>query len=346
MPFQVVIATRNSAPWVLHFLAAYRDLGVEPLYIVDTRSDDATPALLRAAGANVVLFTPDRDSLEAGMIQYASEHVAEDWILRIDDDEFPTAELLRWSRQTGCKSAVHSWALSRRELIRDGDGIAYSRLWSHYHTPARPDFLNAQVRLYRHRDVAYIEEIHTPGFIAASVDFAPQQAYFVHFDVLLRSLEARIEKLRRYERSWPGSSWKFGTHYLPELLPRQLNNPAPIETHAFDRLLACLPAVPQTDSVTLTVEELRIMHASPFDREAFRLAVAAERRWGRQVMRLARRIEERVANRHLAGFLCGLAKALRPFTKGLPAIPAFLGKIDRAGIRMRNRAEARRRPQA
>ncbi len=90
MRFEVMIPTRNSERWILSFLKAYRDLDVEPLYIVDGRSDDATEALLRSANARVVTFEPMGDYVEAGMIEFGSSLAQTDWVLRMDGEEFPS----------------------------------------------------------------------------------------------------------------------------------------------------------------------------------------------------------------------------------------------------------------
>jgi len=85
---KVVIPTRDSARWIGTFLNAYRRLGVEPIYIVDTRSEDATLNILRDMLAVLIPFTPSGPFAEAGMVEFGSRQAGAEWVLRLDDDEF------------------------------------------------------------------------------------------------------------------------------------------------------------------------------------------------------------------------------------------------------------------
>src|SRR3984885_5126017 len=290
MCFEIVIPTRNGARWLGQFLAAYRKLGFEPLYIVDERSNDGTEELLRSAGARLALCRMKANFPEGGMIEFASRLVEQEWILRIDDDEFPSRQLLRWANETGCKANVECWSLSRLLLLRYEDGIKYSRLRRHSHSGK--ELIDPQNRLYRHRHVEYCNEIHSPGFKIRHMRFAPPHAFLVHCDVLLRNSKERLEKLRRYEAAVPGSSWKFGFHSLPEFFPRIDQRPAPLPTGEFDPLLAALPQ-PQTSPVTLSEEERRTMHLA-----------------AKELARKDRRLLSPFANRTFAEFICTMGKAV------------------------------------
>jgi hypothetical protein len=114
--------------------------------------------------------------------------------------------------------------------------------------------LNPQVRLYQHARVDYIEAIHTAGFQASFSDFAPQDAYFLHFDCILKSPAERLEKVRRYEVIKPGFGWKFGYHYLPDLFPEVDQRARALEAPEFNALFAALPT-PKSDRATLTLAE-------------------------------------------------------------------------------------------
>jgi hypothetical protein len=73
-PYRIVVPTRDSAGWVGLFAAAYRRLGVAPLYLCDSRSADATRAVLERLGAEVVVVTPNANRVEA-MLGFAREAV-------------------------------------------------------------------------------------------------------------------------------------------------------------------------------------------------------------------------------------------------------------------------------
>src|ERR1700682_2434200 len=121
--FRLIIPTRDSARWIAQFLTAYRVLGIEPFYIYDTRSVDHTLDILREMQAE---FTPIMTSghfVEAGMIEFGSKVAGAEWILRLDDDEFPSKGLLQWAQtEAMARPNVHAWMVSRRELFRhDGE---------------------------------------------------------------------------------------------------------------------------------------------------------------------------------------------------------------------------------
>jgi hypothetical protein len=299
MRFEIVIPTRNGARWLGQFLAAYRKLGVEPLYIVDARSDDRTEVLLRSAGARTALCCMEADFPEGGMIEFASHLVEHDWILRIDDDEFPSQRLLVWAEETGCRASVDCWSLSRLPLLRYEGGIKYGRLRSLHHSGK--EFIDPQNRLYRHRRVEYCDELHSAGFKTHRMHFAPADAFLVHCEVLLKNAKERLEKLRRYEAGAPGSSWKFGYHSLPELFPRVDRRLAPLPNDEFDALLVSLPQ-PQAARVTLTEDE----------RRTIRVAAKA-------LARKDRRLKSLFANKKFSEFVCTSGKAIGFLDQWFPA---------------------------
>jgi hypothetical protein len=242
--FRVVVPTRDSARWVGVFLNAYRRLGVEPFFVVDSRSADDTLALLRRMNADLRVFTPGGDYVEAGMIEFAAATCGADWVLRFDDDEFPTRALLQWAA-AATRSLNQVWAISRRELFRAESAVYYSRSPGRFDSPFAPRLLYPQFRLFHRRRVVFSQRVHTPGFDDPRYfGFAPGEVYFAHFNCLLRTPAERLSKIRKYESIEPLSTWRFGDDYLPELFD--------VTTHhdgrrdglgQFDDLLAALPLV-------------------------------------------------------------------------------------------------------
>jgi hypothetical protein len=216
--FRILIATRDSARWVGAFLNAYRKLGIEPLYIVDTRSKDATLDILRDMSADLISFTPSGDFVEAGTVEFGSRHVGTGWILRVDDDEFPSAALLRWVSSIGVKSLNQAWNISRRELFLHEGEVFYSRSPGRFGHPQAPEYLHAQGRFHHVERVQYLNRVHTPGIEPPRYfPLAPENAFFVHCNCLLRTPAERWEKIRKYEAIEPRSSLRLADEYLPEL---------------------------------------------------------------------------------------------------------------------------------
>ena len=225
--FQIVIPTRDSATWIGPFLTAYRTrFGLEPLYVVDPRSSDGTADILRSMSANVTFCRPAADFPEAGMIEFAASKSLTPWILRFDDDEFPSHALIQWVQNTGVDSLNRAWYISRRELFRGENGaIVFSRRLGRYSIPSRPDFLGGQARLHHVDRVQYLQEVHTSGFKDLTyTGFAPSDAFFVHCSALMRSPEARIQKIRAYETLKPFSCWIVADEYLPEVFAFENHN--------------------------------------------------------------------------------------------------------------------------
>lgn len=318
--FEIVIPTRNGARWLGQFLAAYRKLGIDPLYIVDARSEDRTEELLRSAGARTALCRMEADFPEGGMIEFASHLVERDWILRIDDDEFPSRRLLAWAEETGCRTNVDCWSLSRLPLLRYEDGIRYARLRSLHHSGK--EFIGPHSRLYRHRRVEYCHEMHSAGFKTHRMHFAPADAFLVHCEVLLKNATERLEKLRRYEAGTPGSGWKFGYHSLPELFPQVNRRPAPLPSDEFDALLGSLPQ-PQAARVTLTQEERRTIH-----------------RAAKALARQDRRMKSLFANKKFAEFVCTSGRAIGFLDKWFP-VQAIAQRLHQYGVDLHWGAELR-----
>jgi hypothetical protein len=242
--FRVVVPTRDSAKWIGVVLGAYRRLGVRPLFLVDSRSADGTRGILEAEGADLAEVTPEADLVEDMVWRIPSVTDAA-WVLRFDDDEMPSHALLDWAASALPRAETDQFALSRRWCLLSREGrLRYSRLEDFYWSEARPDLLDPQSRLFRPDRVRFVRDIHTAGFAPSpAMGFAPAEAFFCHFDWIVRAPPARIAKLRRYERQSPGSGGAlFGRFYLPECLnPAELRETA-FETDEFEDLARALAA--------------------------------------------------------------------------------------------------------
>lgn len=234
--FQVVVPTRDSARWIAPFYRAYERLGISPLYLVDSRSSDGTAGILGALGARIETVTPRHDRVEA-MLQFTRDLPGDDWFIRFDDDELPSAELIRWLHQNLAQVEAPTLAISRRDVQLNAGALHYSRMELYYFHPDDPTFLDPQWRGFVASEVNFIDAIHTPGFELTRFLTVPDAAYFVHWDWILRSQAERMEKLRRYERQSPGSGWKFSQFYLPELV-REASRWTPLLTDQFSPLLS------------------------------------------------------------------------------------------------------------
>ncbi len=216
--FQLVVPTRDSARRLPSFLLAYRSLGLRPLYMLDSRSTDDTAAVLRAAGADVVAVEPEVDRVE-GMIGFiATMCRGTRWVLRLDDDEFPSAAMLAWIAANLGDTTRAIISFPRWPCLVGDDGVpCYATVEPFFWRWERPDLCDPQPRLFRPDRVSYGNTaIHSPGFDIAAEGFAPAAAQFCHFDWVVRTAAERIAKIRDYEAQSAGAGLEYLHQYLPE----------------------------------------------------------------------------------------------------------------------------------
>lgn len=252
----ILIPTRDSSRWIEAILKAYRRLGEEPFFVFDTRSAGDTGALLNAMQANVVPFTPSADFAEAGMVEFGAKASGTTWILRFDDDEFPSSRLLQWARKAIFDSKFQAYEISRRDVSLVQDNFCYSR-WPARWALAKYFTPNPQIRLFRAQGVEYIEKLHTPGFKEPdALGSAPSDCFFVHCNNLLRSGAERLEKLRIYAKYDTESAFENADESLPEITDSKLHDWADDGLEEFFPFFKTLPS-PLTSSLP-----------SPSDRES------------------------------------------------------------------------------
>ena len=132
-----------------------------------------------------------------------------DWILKLDDDEVPSAALLSGLREAADPSVTHVW-FPRRWLFDSADTYLDA-------TPWVPDF---QLRLSVNdsRLVRFPGVLHVPIEVAGPARYVDAPIY--HLD-LLRPHAERERKARDYERERPGlraAGLAFNhAFYVPEL---------------------------------------------------------------------------------------------------------------------------------
>lgn len=233
--FRIVVPTRDSARWVATFAQAYRAVGIEPLYLYDTRSTDDTLGELMRVGAEIRQVTPAHSRVEA-MLQFVPEVIETDWVVRLDDDEFPSIELIDWLDRYLPGVDCPALALSRRELAFVEGQLRYTRLEDYYFNPRDPTYLGPQWRAFMPKQVRFRDMIHTPGIDLQAWDAVPPHAYFVHLDFIVRTFNERIAKMRRYEMQAPGAGWAFAQFYLPEVHVQEDLRWTGLETDQFDQL--------------------------------------------------------------------------------------------------------------
>ena len=242
----LAITTRGPAERVRALLELMRPHVDEVVLGADR---DGDPAVLDACAdlADRRLRFELRDS-PARLVGWIQNHCSGDWILRMDDDELPGAELLA----------------ALPELIADPFPIQYSlrRHWSWPDAARRIDespwSLDYQTRLLRNLPGVWTfpGTVHTVGETVGETRYVDLPVY--HVDLLATDLAARRRKAAAYEAETPGLEFdgaSINGPYLPELVPqlRTVRVPAADAT-AIARLLSAGP-VPQRLREGAPVEE-------------------------------------------------------------------------------------------
>jgi len=273
MNFRIVIFTRDSARWIGIIARAYRRLGLRPLYLVHDKTTDATSSILRELGEDARPISFPKNFVESGLSQLP-DFVQEEWVLRMDDDEFPSRRMIDFTNRAVKRTREQAIAYARLGAAPDSFPLQsatqeelFDQLAPFHHDP--------QVRAFRHRDVVYKDDIHTPGFVLESVRIAPSNAYLVHFHNIVRSPAEVIAKFVRYEIEKPGS----GTYCCGATVTTRK-----FETREFDALARELGAIehPIVEMKGVDPEiEQRIRNAlsqqSPMSRNEEKLARIRER---------------------------------------------------------------------
>jgi hypothetical protein len=188
----VCCLTRGPTARVAAQLELLRDVATEIVVGLDTSvpADLAGPL---AAVADVLVHYPYADPVDRP-VGWIHSLCTGDWILWVDDDEIPSAALVRAVREIPRETSVTHCFVPRRTLWRDPESVLLGAPWV-------PDF---QLRLVQNdpRVVWFPGITHWP--IQALGPHRYLDAPLYHTDLLLNPVERRREKVRRYETAVPG----------------------------------------------------------------------------------------------------------------------------------------------
>ncbi|MBB4198053.1 hypothetical protein GGD83_001846 [Rhodoblastus sphagnicola] len=259
---RLIIPTRGCSKWLREFLKAYEDWGLKPTFAVDPGCEPKTLEILKATNTDMIFIDSTQIGNGEGIMPYLSKHVKEDYILRLDDDEFPTADFIAWvnSVPDSPYAFVTSWWIPRHEVaLIDGEICSCHPKW------LRVKVGNAVYenlhggRFYRHRDVVY-DQVgpHHGNFLSDYVSHCPPEARIVHLDYLVRTASERLAKLRVVEQRFPGNGWPFANHMIPEMAPRELLLPRKFHSPELDQLIAAILANihEPSEEVVLKISEI------------------------------------------------------------------------------------------
>jgi hypothetical protein len=205
----IACLSRDTTGRLAAILHLYRPLAAEIVVAVDDRVLDEAAAALGNA-ADVIVGIPFSPPVERSL-GWLHARCSGDWILRIDDDEVPSAALLDAIPSLIGQRAISHAFIPRRWLWQDVGSYLEAAPWS-------PDY---QLRLVRNDPglVWFPGVTHWPVEVLGGARYLSEPIY--HLDLLDRDRETRERKASDYERKTPGRR-VVGlplnlAYYLPEL---------------------------------------------------------------------------------------------------------------------------------
>lgn len=216
LDFEIVIPTRDSASYIGVFLQQYRRFRLDPIYVVDGRTQDDTVGVLAGNHARVHVVLPKGDFGVTELVE-AGFRVAKNarWVLRLDDDEFPTRAMLGFVAEKARESADCTYSFSREWVVMRKGRPTFYRIPRFY---CGNDHYDLQHRMILNEGLAFDHQIHTVGIDhVRPLIGAPPTCFVAHFDCLLKSADQQLAKVRRYETIEEGSAWRYADLYLPHL---------------------------------------------------------------------------------------------------------------------------------
>ncbi|HEX5416699.1 MAG TPA: glycosyltransferase, partial [Chloroflexota bacterium] len=208
MRLSLAIVTRNSSQYIETLLKVGRGLADEVVVAVDASSSDATEEICEKYADKLFKFAPIPNPERP--LGWLNRQCSGDWILRLDDDELPSAGLVRKLPELlRDRDMTHYWLRRRWVVGRNSQSWIHQRPWW-------PDW---QLRLFR--NIPSI--VHVPGTLHTS--YLVQGAYryltgasLYHFDLVYHSREERLQKIARY-RQVAGDASGAEFYLTPEELP-------------------------------------------------------------------------------------------------------------------------------
>jgi hypothetical protein len=192
----LVVPTIDSAAWIQSVVEFYDEIGIRPLYVVDSRTRDATREILAEAKQDWIKVAAAAPRVEA-MLPGILGRVHTAWVLRLDDDELPSPELLRCCDEAVDRCEAPVWGFPRLCLRWEPGRPTLD--YSTFLTFGPAADMDRQWRLFRPDRVRLRDDVHTPGFDSTVRTRAPADAFILHFDWILRSPARRREKAESYK---------------------------------------------------------------------------------------------------------------------------------------------------
>ncbi|MDN3481484.1 glycosyltransferase family 2 protein [Arthrobacter sp. APC 3897] len=158
----MLVQTKNEEKGITSCLAALTDF--DEVIVVDSNSTDRTAELAKEAGATVINFTWDGRFPQKKQWQLEEVETRNEWLLMLDADEFPTAELAVELRSIAEDPAEVRVAFDLPVAYHfAGTGLKYG------HRVVKRSFLRRGRNAFRNIDL-----LHLPGMGEVEAHYQPE----------------------------------------------------------------------------------------------------------------------------------------------------------------------------
>ena len=197
------------------------------------------------------------------MVEFGALNCGAEWVLRIDDDEFPSKKLFSWIDDLlKGRPKYLRYSISRRDLHFVDRKIVYSCWPTRFGEGGNFKLLNPQQRLFCAKEMTYVRQVHTPGFTSPSaLGYAPEDVFLIHCNGLLRSASERLEKIRTYAKYDIETAWRVVDESFPEVTARSAHDFQEDGLEEFAQLLSYIPKHNDFSIPELTSNEMSYLCA-------------------------------------------------------------------------------------
>src|SRR5215204_7291508 len=194
------IATKDSAEYIEKLLQVGRRFADEVVVAVDASSEDSTEMICREFADKI--FRVESPGYVERILPWLNEQCTGDWILRLDDEELPSAGLIEILPDLMNDREMTHYHLRRRTIIGEDrtEWIAQRPWW--------PDW---KLRLFRNIPsiVRIPGRLHTGYEVKGASRFLYRGSIY-HYDFVYHGEQHRKDKVRQYEIISPAKS---GRHH-------------------------------------------------------------------------------------------------------------------------------------
>lgn len=188
IPISVLVQTKNEAIGIKHCLAALKNFG--EIIVVDSASTDGTAEIARSMGATVIDFLWDGKYPKKKQWQLDNVQTKYQWVLFLDADETPSAQLSRFLRSFDQES--RSTPAYDLQLVYKFDG----RLLHHGHRVVK-------------RALVHRERVHFPE--VADLDAPGMGELEGHYQPVADGKPVKLRDALIHDDKDPVSTW-FDRH--------------------------------------------------------------------------------------------------------------------------------------